>query len=88
MYCNQLQNNCGIFQVTREMVTSKDCTEDEQYIEEKDYDYETPKPVMVKPKRVKHRLPGIRLLRQIHAAQNSIRQSPEEDLSSLENLSI
>ena len=84
MYCNQLQNNCGIFQVTREMVTSN---EDEQYIEEKDYDYDTPKPVMVKPKRVKHRLPGIRLLRQIHAAQNSIRQSPE-DLPSLENLSI
>jgi len=71
------------------MVTSKDCNEDKQYIEEKDYDYDdTPKPVMVKPKRVKHRLPGIRLLRQIHAAQNSIRQSPDEDLSSLENLSI
>ena len=64
MYCNQLQNNCGIFKVTREMVTSKDCDQDEQYIEEKgaaleDYDYDTPKPVMVKPKRVKHRLPGV-----------------------------
>ena len=74
MYCNQTQNNCGIFGVKREVVTrTPDPIEqkgDENWAHDTD-DYEpgVPEPAMVKPKRVKHRLPGVRLLRQIHALE-------------------
>ena len=61
MYCNHTKpNQTSLFHVVREKKKVQEVKE-----EEEEEMYEDEEPVIVKPKRVKQRLPGVKLLRRL-----------------------
>lgn len=61
MYCKQQPSNqSNLFHVVREKKTVE-----QQHCEEEEEEKYEDEPIMVKPKRVKQRLPGVKLLRRL-----------------------
>ena len=67
MYCQkQPTNQSNLFHVVREQKVSRQEPEEVELFDKVKSFGDEDEPIIVKPKRVKQRLPGVKLLRQLH----------------------